>query len=294
MYIYTIIHHRQPPKLLCTKHMSAYIHVCTLVYVYMCIHIHIHVHMRLLTKVVFQQDQGEHIDNHTKQLSQQHQPMPGANGEGHYQQFCDNEGGEGNGHHVDKLGLKEEEAQQHDDTSLVERDEHPQEKGLEGQGATLKERRREMKEGGGREGKEGGGREMKEGGGMEGKGGGGGGREGKEGGGREMKGGREVKGRRENEREGRFHGSLHSAAEMTSHLKIGVGMKTEGQRDQERKQSECFCVYEYFCTVLYIVNLKRNTKKVFCSCTRFCFGIMTDIERKNKIDIIFAAQFCNS
>ena len=57
--------------------------------------------------------------------------MPRPDGECHDQQFVDDERGEGDGHHVDKLTLEEEEPQQHDDTALVEGDQHPEEEGFQ-------------------------------------------------------------------------------------------------------------------------------------------------------------------
>ena len=48
--------------------------------------------------------------------------MPGSDGEGHQEELIEDEGGESDGHHVDKLTLKEKEAEEHDDSSLVQGD----------------------------------------------------------------------------------------------------------------------------------------------------------------------------
>ena len=71
------------------------------------------------TKVVFL---DEEVDQDTEQLCEEHESMPGADGYCHQQQLIQDERGEGDGHHVDKLPLKEEEPEQHDDSSLVEGD----------------------------------------------------------------------------------------------------------------------------------------------------------------------------
>lgn len=45
--------------------------------------------------------------------------MPGANGQGYHEELRQDQSREGDGDHVDELGLKEEEPHQHDHTTCM-------------------------------------------------------------------------------------------------------------------------------------------------------------------------------
>ena len=65
--------------------------------------------------------------------------MPGPDGEGHHGQLRQDQGGEADGHYVDKLVLKEQECPKHDYPSLVKGDQHPDEEGLVAKASSLRE-----------------------------------------------------------------------------------------------------------------------------------------------------------
>lgn len=71
------------------------------------------------TKIVLEYEERCDIDSNAEDLSSKHEAMPSSNGECHHEEFCEDECSEGDGDHVDELGLKEKEPHQHDHTSCT-------------------------------------------------------------------------------------------------------------------------------------------------------------------------------
>ena len=93
-----------------------------------------------LTEVTVKDEEGDDVGRHTEDLGHQHDPVPGANGQGHHQQLRDDQRGEGDGHDVDELPLKEVQGAVHDDAPLERADQDPEEEHLEGQLPSLARR----------------------------------------------------------------------------------------------------------------------------------------------------------
>ena len=103
----------------------------------------------LPTEELPEDDEGEQVEQDGAELRQHHQPVPRPDGERHHGELREDEGGVGDGHHVDELILKQQERAEHDDAALVtgvrpglarhlvHRDEHPDEEGLVGEGPAL-------------------------------------------------------------------------------------------------------------------------------------------------------------
>ena len=76
-----------------------------------------------LTDVVVEEDERGHVAGQTQQLRHHHQPVPGLDGEGHHEQLREDERGEGDGHDVDELRLKQQHGAVHYDAACANRDE---------------------------------------------------------------------------------------------------------------------------------------------------------------------------
>ena len=83
-----------------------------------------------LTEEVPEDNKREEVNENGGKLSQEHDGVPGPDGESHHDQLRQDEGGEADGHHVDKLIFKEQKSSKHDDTPLVNGDEYPDEECL--------------------------------------------------------------------------------------------------------------------------------------------------------------------
>lgn len=92
---------------------------------------------KLLIKVGRGEDKGEEVRREANQLGDNHQPVPGAHGKREHEKLRENDGRKGDGHHVDKLVVKEQNAAVHNHRALVDGDEDPNEEGLVGQGTAL-------------------------------------------------------------------------------------------------------------------------------------------------------------
>lgn len=73
-------------------------------------------------KVLVEEGQGGHVAAQAEELGQHHQPVPRAHRQSHHQQLGEDEGGEGDGHYVHKLGLKEKQRTVHEDAPLIHTD----------------------------------------------------------------------------------------------------------------------------------------------------------------------------
>lgn len=73
--------------------------------------------MKSLTYELVQEDERGDVAGQAEELAHDHEPVPRLNGQRHHQQLRQDEGGEGNGHDVDKLGLEEQQRPVHDDAS---------------------------------------------------------------------------------------------------------------------------------------------------------------------------------
>ncbi len=69
------------------------------------------------TKVVFEDNEREDINNNRDNLSKDHKRVPGAYFEGHHEQLGEDKGCEGDRHNVNELSLKQQEPNQHDHTT---------------------------------------------------------------------------------------------------------------------------------------------------------------------------------
>ena len=56
-----------------------------------------------LTKVIFEDKEGEYIDNYTEELCKEHEAVPGAEGEYHHQELREDERCECDRYHMDEL-----------------------------------------------------------------------------------------------------------------------------------------------------------------------------------------------
>lgn len=70
-----------------------------------------------LTYELVQEDEWGDVTGQAQELADDHEPVPRLNGEGHHQQFSQDEGGEGNGNDVDELWLEEQQRSVHDDAA---------------------------------------------------------------------------------------------------------------------------------------------------------------------------------
>lgn len=74
-----------------------------------------------LTKVIPQNDERSDIDCQTEHFSYSHGPMPGSYRQGNHQQFCQNQGSEGYGHHMNKVLVKKPQSTVNNDTTWKKR-----------------------------------------------------------------------------------------------------------------------------------------------------------------------------
>lgn len=70
-----------------------------------------------LTKVITQNDERSDIDCQTEHFSYSHGPVPGSYRQGNHQQFCQNQGSERYGHHVNKVLVKKPQSTVNNDTT---------------------------------------------------------------------------------------------------------------------------------------------------------------------------------
>ena len=61
--------------------------------------------------MVFEDEEGEDVDNNAKELGKEHEAMPGAEGKSHHQKLREDECRERDGNHMNELGLKQQEPQ---------------------------------------------------------------------------------------------------------------------------------------------------------------------------------------
>lgn len=66
-----------------------------------------------------QEDERGDVAGQTEQLGYDHEPVPCLDGERHHQQLSEDQWGEGDGHDVDKLWLKQQQRPIHNDTALI-------------------------------------------------------------------------------------------------------------------------------------------------------------------------------
>ena len=70
-----------------------------------------------LTKVIVEHDQRDDVDDEWGEDGQDHEVVPGADRQPDHEQLSEDEGGEGDGHHVDELRLKQQQGPVHDDAA---------------------------------------------------------------------------------------------------------------------------------------------------------------------------------
>ena len=90
-----------------------------------------------LTKEILEENEAEKVYPNTGQLCHQHDGVPGPDGEGHHGQLREDERSEADGDDVQEVLLKQKQGSEHDDTSLIERDENPDEERLVAETPTL-------------------------------------------------------------------------------------------------------------------------------------------------------------
>ena len=74
--------------------------------------------MNELTKELSEKNERKQVEEDGKQLSQDHERMPGANSERHHRQFGQNERRVADRHNMYELVFKEQEGAKHDHTTL--------------------------------------------------------------------------------------------------------------------------------------------------------------------------------
>ena len=74
-------------------------------------------HNSTLTKVIFEEEERHDVDEEGDCDGDAHEPVEGADGEGHHEQLSDDQGRERDGHHVDELVLEEQQGAEHDDAA---------------------------------------------------------------------------------------------------------------------------------------------------------------------------------
>lgn len=72
---------------------------------------------KIRTKVLVEEGQWGEVAAQAEELSHHHEPVPGANGQRHHQQLGEDERGEGDGDHVHKLRLKQQQGAVHEDAT---------------------------------------------------------------------------------------------------------------------------------------------------------------------------------
>lgn len=65
-----------------------------------------------LTEVLIEEGEGGHIAGQAEELGQAHEPVPGVQCECHHDQLGEDEGGEGDGHHMHELPLEQQQGAQ--------------------------------------------------------------------------------------------------------------------------------------------------------------------------------------
>lgn len=78
---------------------------------------HINDRIGILTKVVLKKCKWNNVDGQWEEHGEDHQPVPGAHSQPHHQQFGQYQRRECDGHHMDKLLLKQQECSIHNDTT---------------------------------------------------------------------------------------------------------------------------------------------------------------------------------
>ena len=90
---------------------------CLFVCVCVCVSVHACVCVWLPTDELVQEDKRGDVGGQAEELGHDHQPVPGLDGQGHHEQLSEDERGEGDGHDVDKLRLKQQQGPVHDDAA---------------------------------------------------------------------------------------------------------------------------------------------------------------------------------
>lgn len=72
---------------------------------------------KIRTKVLIEEGQRGDVTAQAEELSHHHEPVPGANGQRHHQQLGEDERGEGDGDHVHKLRLEQQQGAVHEDAT---------------------------------------------------------------------------------------------------------------------------------------------------------------------------------
>ena len=71
-----------------------------------------------LTKELSEKNEWQQVEENREQFSQDHERMPGADGEGHHRQLSEDESCVADRHNMDELIFKEKKGAKHNDTTL--------------------------------------------------------------------------------------------------------------------------------------------------------------------------------
>lgn len=71
--------------------------------------------LSVLTKVFIEEGEGGQVAGQTDELSDDHEPVPRADGQRHHQELSEDQSGEGDCNHMNKLLIKQHQCSVHQD-----------------------------------------------------------------------------------------------------------------------------------------------------------------------------------